>query len=168
MNEPPNDVAGLPASAVQFLIRWRVVVLLVVVILAAGAWPLASQIQFDRSIESLYTEDDDHLQAYSRSRALFGGDEFAAVAWSEDGLFDPKSGTVSETSRQRLDAMADRLSRVPGVFPDSTQHVGRATDMKRGMSAAIDRLDLPAVFKRLVPLLDWLGGTAGLRRSSCG
>jgi predicted RND superfamily exporter protein len=99
----PNPSPHSPLDAiVRQLLRWRLVVLPIVAILFLFSLPIAARLEFDQSIESLYAKDDEYFSAYDRSKQLFGGDEFAIIAWPEDGLFEPDSDVVSERSRERI------------------------------------------------------------------
>ena len=64
-------------------IAWRWPVLLLVVVVTTVSWPIANQLEFDQRIESLYSDDDRHLEAFKEGKRLFGGDEFAIVAWTD-------------------------------------------------------------------------------------
>lgn len=101
------------------LIRHRLAVLLVALGAAALAAIPASRLDFDQSIESLYATDDPHLQAYEESKALFGGDEFVIVAYTDAGL-------LSADGFRRLRAFAQSLSQVPGVRSKDTQNLADA------------------------------------------
>lgn len=152
MNRAPESSTGFVDTAVSLLLRWRMLLLPLVGVLACAAWPIARQIEFDQSIESLYAQDDLHFSEYAFSKAVFGGDEFAIVAWREVGLFEsppaldapesdatatepdapdpdasePESVEVSARSRVRIEALANRLIAVPGIYPQSVQHVSGA------------------------------------------
>ena len=113
MNRAPESAAGFLDAVVASLLRWRVLVLVSIGVLAYLAWPVAEQIEFDQSIESLYAEDNPHFSEYARSKSLFGGDEFAIIAWREAGLFEPGSADISDRSRGRIEALAAQLAGSP-------------------------------------------------------
>lgn len=108
------------------LIRFRLPLLLVGLGLTALAWPVARQLRFDESIESLYAADDPHLTDYVQSKQAFGGDEFIIVAYTDPQLFEPNSLQVSDSSAARIKGFADQLSQVPGVQGSSTQNLADA------------------------------------------
>lgn len=153
MSEP------LPASRldaiVRQLLRWRLVVLPVVAILFLFSLPIAARLEFDQSIESLYAEDDEYFSAYDRSKQLFGGDEFAIIAWPEDGLFEPDSDVVSDRSRERIKALAQKIAAVPGVYPKSLQTLPAATDVQGRIGDSLRELGLPVVLSRIIDRLDF-------------
>ena len=126
MNQVSEPANGLLIGVVGGLLRWRWGVLPLLAVLTYLAWPIAEQIEFDQSIESLYAEDDRHFTEYAASKASFGGDEFAIVAWEEKGLFVPDSVEISERSRERIESLAEELRQVEGVFGDSVQHASSA------------------------------------------
>lgn len=157
VSEPAN---GFLSAVVGGLLRWRWVILPAIAVLTILAWPIAEQIEFDQSIESLYAEDDPHFTEYAASKSKFGGDEFAIVAWEEKDLFVPNSVDLSERSRQRVEALATRLSNVEGVYPDSIQDVSRVlaipvkkeqiAELMRGILIGTDG-ETTAVIVRLKP-----------------
>ena len=116
---PPPNFLEKTAAAV---IHWRLAILAVAAIVTILAWPIAARLNFDQSIESLYADDDQHFAAYARSKKHFGGDEFAIVAWEETGILSEDSTSVSPGSRGRIEALAEKLSLIPGVEPGSVQH----------------------------------------------
>ena len=103
---PPDR--SLAARLTDNLLRNRLLLLAGAFVLTALAWYPASRLKFDQSIESLYARDDPHLQAYMRSKNLFGGDEIAFLAWRDPELY-------SKPSQQRIRDIAEKLSNVPGV-----------------------------------------------------
>lgn len=140
---------------VRQLLRWRMVVLPVVAILFLFSLPIAARLEFDQSIESLYAEDDEYFSAYDRSKQLFGGDEFAIVAWPEDGLFEPDSDVVSERSRERIEALGEKIADVPGVYPESLQTLPAATDVQGRIGDSLRELGLPVVLSRIIDKFDF-------------
>src|SRR4051794_8592609 len=96
---PPQQVAStLLTRSVDLLIRWRWLLLGLALVSTVAAWPLSRKLAFDQSIESLYAESDPHLRDFLNSRRLFGGDEFAIVAYSEPELFVPGSNSLTKTA----------------------------------------------------------------------
>ena len=140
---------------VRQLLRWRMVVLPVVAILFLFSLPIAARLEFDQSIESLYAEDDEYFSAYDRSKQLFGGDEFAIVAWPEDGLFEPDSDVVSERSRERIEALGEKIAAVPGVYPESLQTLPAATDVQGRIGDSLREFGLPVVLSRIIDKFDF-------------
>tara|TARA_R110002072_G_scaffold302100_1_gene483996 strand:+ start:193396 stop:195852 length:2457 start_codon:yes stop_codon:yes gene_type:complete len=134
---PPNFLEKTAAA----VIHWRLAILAVAAIVTFLAWPIAARLNFDQSIESLYADDDQHFAAYARSKSHFGGDEFAIVAWEETGILSEDSTSVSPSSRGRIEALAEKLSLIPGVESGSVQH-------------AVDALAFPYKRDKVVKLIE--------------
>ena len=117
--------SGRP-SAIAQIVRARYVLLALALVLGAAAVPVASQLEFDQRIESLYAADDPVLTNFLRSKELFGGDEFVLVAYEDTDLFEEGATQVSGPSRERLRTLTDALDAVPGVNPESTQNIARS------------------------------------------
>ncbi len=124
--EMTGNCHNLRDSICSRLIGSRYALLAGSLLLIVLGWFPASRVAFDQSIESLYAPDDPHLQAYSESRRLFGGDEFVVVAWSEPHLFRDGTDQLTAESSGRIRAFARQLSAVPGVHGDSTQTLADA------------------------------------------
>lgn len=122
----PDPRPTLLERLVELLVRWRFVLLAVVILLTALAWPVSQRLAFDQSIESLYSEEDPHLADYLESKSLFGGDEFAILAFEEEELFVPDSNDLVPETAERISAFAEQLAEVPGVLPESVQHLESA------------------------------------------
>lgn len=114
------------AALVDFLIRWRMLLLAAMLGVTLLAWPVAARLQFDQTIESLYAVNDPFLLDYLESKRLFGGDEFVIVAWPAAGLFQPGTMELSPQAEADIRRFAGQLSRVPGVRPESTQDLSNA------------------------------------------
>ncbi|MDA1165449.1 MAG: MMPL family transporter [Planctomycetota bacterium] len=150
-------------NAAAFVIRWRLVILGLAVLLTVFAWPVAARLRFEQSIESLYAHDDPHFAAYARSKAFFGGDEFAIVAWMEAGLLNDGSTSISAASRIRIEAVAEQLAAIPGTDSDSIQHAAgalsfpykpdRVAELVEGVLIGADR-ETTAIVIRLLPEAD--------------
>ncbi len=123
---PPQAASTLLTRSVDRLIRGRWWLLGLALLLTVAAWPMSRKLAFDQSIESLYSEDDPHLRDFVRSRKLFGGDEFAMVAYSEPELFVPGSSSLTEVATERIQAFANQLDEIPGIMTESTQNLARA------------------------------------------
>ena len=108
------------------LVQMRFGLLAVVVILTALAWPVSQRLAFDQSIESLYAEEDPHLEDYLESKSLFGGDEFVIVAYQEDELFVGDTHNLNPETAERIRLFAEELAAVPGVLSESVQHLESA------------------------------------------
>ncbi len=142
------------------LIRQRLPILIVAIIVTVLAQPLAEQLSFDQSIESLYSEDDPHFDAYAESKELFGGDEFIIVAYNAPNLFESNGRELTEASAKSLNEFAAKLSAVPGIQGSSTQTLAQALrfpykrdrvkELVKGMLLGDDE-QTTAVVLRLLP-----------------
>ena len=123
---PPQAASTLLTRSVDRLIRGRWWLLGLALLMTVVAWPISRKLAFDQSIESLYAEADPHLRDFLQSRRLFGGDEFAIVAYSEPDLFVPESGSLTEVASKRIQEFANKLDEIPGIMTESTQNLARA------------------------------------------
>jgi predicted RND superfamily exporter protein len=157
---PTSNFLEKTAAAVIYC---RLAILALAVVLTVFAWPVAARLSFDQSIESLYAQDDPHFAAYARSKSLFGGDEFAIVAWEETELFEPDSTLISSASRERIERLAEQLATIPGVERGSIQHAAdalsfpyerdRVAKLVEGMLIGADH-ESTAIVVRLLPETD--------------
>lgn len=113
----PRDWAGT-------LMRWRNWLFAAAAILTALAWGPASRLEFDQSIESLYSHNDPLLVAFRQSKATFGGDEIAFIAYT-----DPELNTPQGMSRLR--DLSRQLASVPGIIAGSVQNLAQTLDQAR-------------------------------------
>jgi predicted RND superfamily exporter protein len=122
MSDPePLPTRDAAAKFAAWLIRFRTPLFLGAVLVTLLAWGPSSRLQFDQSIESLYSKTDPHLVAFRESKQLFGGDELAFVAYTDPELETP-------LGRERLRKLARKLSEVPGVIPQSVQNFADAIE----------------------------------------
>eukprot|EP00913_Durusdinium_trenchii_P028311 g26539.t1 len=116
---------------VNLLIRYRFVLLPLGLVLLVAGWPVSQKLEFDQSIESLYAADDPQLTNFRESKRLFGGDEFAIVAFTDPKLLDAESGRISAEAAERVRTLAAKLNSIEGVNPASTQELADASSRKR-------------------------------------
>ncbi len=119
----------------DFLARHRDVLLYGALIVTALSMVKASQLKLDQSIESLYAEDDPHLNDYLASKKLFGGDEFVIIAYADPQL-------LTDEGLERVAKFSEQLSQVPGVQKQSTQD----------LAATLSPPSIPFVVR---PLFTW-------------
>jgi predicted RND superfamily exporter protein len=112
-------------------VRWRRWLLPAALVLFLIAWPLSRRLTFDRSIESLYAVGDPQLLDYLESKALFGGDELAIIAYTDPELFTEGTRELSPEAEQRIRGLARELSNIPGVQKSSTQDLASASEKKQ-------------------------------------
>ncbi len=115
---PPRDfvrldliASGEPVDlvkAVDWLMRFRVPLLLACVVAGVLAYGPSRRLEFDRSVEGLFHQDDPRLANYVDDKRLFGGAETTIVAYT-----DPDLLTVEGLAR--VEALDKTLAAVPGV-----------------------------------------------------
>ncbi len=105
-----TDSGGL----IEKLVSQRILLFGVAIIISLAAWYPATHLQFDQTIESLYSREDPFLTSYVQSREWFGGDEIAFLAYTDPDL-------ESEESRVRLQTLAKQVAAVPGIDASSVQ-----------------------------------------------
>lgn len=137
----------------NFLVRYRIWLLLAAVLATALSFVKASQLTLEHSIESLYALDDPHLLDYRESKSLFGGDEFVIVAYADPELLSPDH-------LDSLRAFSERLSNAPGVRKSSTQNLAEVlTPVMPADMPGFERFLLSAMFQqRRSQLLEFARG----------
>jgi predicted RND superfamily exporter protein len=95
---------------VDLLIRWRWPLLCLGVLIGALAWPLSSQVEFDRSIENMFAPDDPLLAPFRKLKETFGGNEIVLAVYEDPQLLDP-----SGIGLRRLAKITASLQQAPGV-----------------------------------------------------
>ncbi len=96
--------------ATHYLIRYRVCLLIVAGVAAGCALIPASKLKLDRSIDTMFSDDDPLLTPYYQLKRTFGGNDVALCVYD-----DPELLSEDYRGMVRLAAISERLSRVPGV-----------------------------------------------------
>ena len=104
------------------------------VILTIAAWFPASRLEFEQSIESLYSKDNLRLAAWRESKKTFGGDEFVVVAYTDPDLFEAGEDKLTDGAKARIEALVDKLKQVKGLQEDSFQNLANALQAPIGRS----------------------------------
>jgi predicted RND superfamily exporter protein len=94
----------------NFLIKWRLPLLVLAIAIGTVAYWPARGLDFDRSIESVFAPDDPVLTVYRKLRRTFGGNELVMAVYDDPGLLDPDGSGMD-----RLRQTSNRLAKVPGV-----------------------------------------------------
>ena len=111
-------------------------------ILLVGSIVISTDLEFDQSIESLYSQDDPQLQKFLESKQLFGGDEFLMVAWHQPDLFiDDDSFELTEKAKQEIESVVDELNELPGVNAPSTQSLVSALKFPFGRVRVLNMVE---------------------------
>jgi predicted RND superfamily exporter protein len=96
------------AALIDWLIAWRLPLLMLGIALAAASFLPARRLEFDQSIENMFAPEDPLLVPYRRLTRTFGGNEIALAAYA-----DPK--LLTKTGIERLDQLTRQLRAVAGV-----------------------------------------------------
>ncbi len=94
--------------------RWLWLLIAAFSVCAGQLWTPA--LQFDQSLEALYSHDNPRLRDFKESKRVFGGDELAIVAWTQDRLMEPEG--MAKTGE-----FGEQLAQVPGIRADSQQNL---------------------------------------------
>ncbi|MCA9187731.1 MAG: MMPL family transporter [Pirellulaceae bacterium] len=100
----------LVAGIASMLVRRRWILLIAATLLGVAAVYPASRLQFDRSIESMFSQDDPLLVPYRTMQRVFGGNEFILAVYDDPQLFDPSGDGIA-----RLSQIREKLLQVPGI-----------------------------------------------------
>ncbi len=99
-----------PHFLVDALIRSRHLLLAIAVVIGVLSSLSSQRLQFDRSIENMFTSDDGVLAPYRKLKETFGGNEIVLAVYTDPQLFDA-SGVGIDRVRQ----IQTQLTNVPGV-----------------------------------------------------
>jgi uncharacterized protein len=102
-------------QAVRGIVAWRFPLFLGALLLGALLLPFSRQLEFDRSIENMFSPGDSKRVAYQQFKRTFGGDEILLLVhevpdlWSEDGSGIERVAQLTRQIRQ-VDGIRDVLS----------------------------------------------------------
>ncbi len=94
----------------DLLIAWRLPLLALALVAAAAAFVPSRQLQFDRSIDSMFAANDPLIGPYHRLKRTFGGNEVVLAVYADPGLFAADAGGI-----RRAAEVSRRLKAVEGV-----------------------------------------------------
>ncbi|MEO8495064.1 MAG: hypothetical protein ABI614_08335, partial [Planctomycetota bacterium] len=103
-----DDAPVRLVRAVDAVMRWRVLLLLVCLVMAVLAVRPSWRLEFDRSLEGLFTKGDPRLVSFVEDKELFGGTESGLVAYTDPQL-------LTAVGLLRLEQLDTSLRKVPGV-----------------------------------------------------
>lgn len=94
----------------DFLIRWRVWLLVAAVALGIVGFLKSGSLDYDRSVESMFAPDDPILGPYQKLKDTFGGNEIALAVYE-----DPQLMASDGSGIKRLEKIAGRCAALEGV-----------------------------------------------------
>ena len=94
----------------SIIVRFRYALLMVALILVAIILLFGKPLKFDRSIESMFREDDPMLVDFQQLKRVFGGNEILMVAFKDRQLLDEDRSGI-----ERLEEIGIALEDVNGV-----------------------------------------------------
>lgn len=107
-HEHPGPAASFADSFARFIVAWRFWLLAGALALVAIAYGPSSRLEFDRSIENMFAEDDAILVPYQQLKRTFGGDEVVLAAYVDPKLMTPEG-------MARVAELTAKLAAVDGV-----------------------------------------------------
>ncbi|MBD3673123.1 MAG: MMPL family transporter [Planctomycetaceae bacterium] len=137
MNSNHNNMDHL----ISGVIRLRNPLFLGALILLVVTSVISQDLKFDQRIESLYSQDDPHLQKFLESKSLFGGDEFLMIAWRQPNLFIEDENELTEEATQTIEELTEKLNEVKGVNAPSTQSLVTALKFPFGRSRVLKMVE---------------------------
>lgn len=103
----PSNLSKIFAD---FLIRQRWLLLVIGFVMTATSIMFAPTLDFDRSIENMFSADDEFLGPYRKLNEVFGGSEAVAVVFREPTLFEEEGPGM-----ERVRSLSGELSQVDGI-----------------------------------------------------
>ena len=79
-------------------------------VITACALPLATNLEFDRSLENMFSANDPLLPPLRKLQRTFGGNEVILLVYQDDELLDPQGAGVN-----RLRQVTEQLRDIPGI-----------------------------------------------------
>jgi predicted RND superfamily exporter protein len=108
--ESQNSVTAMSEkmarSISKWLIEWRWILLALAMMLIVGSYFPARRLDFDRSVENMFTADDPLLVPYRQLKRTFGGDDVAVAAYDDEELMTPEGMLRVMDLTQELSAVA--------------------------------------------------------------
>ncbi len=93
------------ADFAEFLLRWRIPIILLIVIIAGASAYYFNKIPRDPSVEAMVLEDDPDLQAYNKFKEIFGNDEFVLLATKVRNIFAESVMRDVEALREKIETV---------------------------------------------------------------
>jgi len=107
----PRDYIGPLSKSISYrLVNVRWALLGIAVVLAVLAFLFSRQLDFNRSIESMFASDDPVLEPYRRLKEQFGGNEIVLAVYQDENLLAENGDGI-----RRLKTVTNQLKSVEGV-----------------------------------------------------
>jgi predicted RND superfamily exporter protein len=93
------------------LVKWRGPLLIVGVLLALLAAPTSRRLEFDRSVENLFSPDDPLMAPFKKLQRTFGSDEVVVAVYTDPDLLKPDHSGIRRLAkiRERIEKEVDGI-----------------------------------------------------------
>ncbi|QDV23501.1 efflux RND transporter permease subunit [Aureliella helgolandensis] len=129
----------------KLLVQFHLPILLLALIFALLSWPISRQLQLDWKVDGMFPPGHPLVTSYYQLQERFGGNQVALAVYRDPELWD-KSGAGLE----RLAAISDRVSSVPGV--SAVLSLAELHEILETLRGPLQLLNIGG--PRLPPLLD--------------
>ncbi|MFP6603518.1 MAG: MMPL family transporter [Pirellulaceae bacterium] len=92
------------------LMAWRWPLLLLAAAITALTFPLSGGLEFDRSLENMFSADDPLLPPFRKLQRTFGGNAVVLLVYQDDALMDSQGAGIA-----RVRKVSELLQDVPGI-----------------------------------------------------
>ncbi|MDE0734502.1 MAG: hypothetical protein OSB47_01685, partial [Pirellulaceae bacterium] len=105
--------------------RW--LLLLLAAIITVVTFPLSTTLEFDRSLENMFSSNDPLLPPLRKLQRTFGGNEIVLLVYQDPGLMVPDG-----TGIDRVRRVSRQLRKIPGI--DDILSLAFLDDMLKNLS----------------------------------
>ena len=103
-------IGPISRGIAAILVKSRWVLLAASIVLAPIAWHYSTKLDFNRSVESMFADDDPVLGPYQRLKETFGGNEIVLAVYEDPSLLDADGSGI-----RRLYGVSRELKNIEGV-----------------------------------------------------
>jgi hypothetical protein len=135
-----GDAPALLVRSVDLVLRWRVLLLAVCLVMAALAVGPSLRLEFDRSLEGLFTVGDQRLVSYTEDKDAFGASETGIVAYEDPELLT----SIGLERLERLHAKLEEVSGVESVFSLAKARLAGAPLSSRSLRQHLEKKTVSA------------------------
>lgn len=97
-------------ASTRLVASWHLFRLISGAIIFAVAWPASQQLEYERSVESLFPPGDVMVRDFQAFQRTFGSSQIAMVVYPCGDLFDPQGQTLAQVR-----SLAEELRKGPGI-----------------------------------------------------